>query len=287
MNSIRFSKYHALGNDYLVVDDRDLPIPLSAEVIQRVCHRNFGLGSDGILVYEGTYSERGGLDRGFCLRIFNPDGSEAESSGNGLRIFSRFLFDSELVGDKPFQIRVGQKVVTAQVFEHGRSVVVDMGSVTFQSDQIPVAGPSREMLNESIHLLGETLTVCCASVGNPHCVVLGRENLLEDAKKFGPLLENHELFPKRINVQFLRVLDRRNLQIEIWERGAGYTLASGSSSSAVAAVARKLDLCDENVTVHMPGGKIQVEINTHFDIRIRGGVTRVGMMTLMTECLEQ
>jgi diaminopimelate epimerase len=164
-------------------------------------------------------------------------------------------------------------------------VRVEMGRVSFRSDQIPVSGPRREVINENISVGGRTFTFCAATVGNPHCVVVGcpaaagcaplSEISEALAKEFGPLLEMHANFPNRTNVQFLKVLDRQNIRIEIWERGAGYTLASGTSSSAAAAVARKLGLCDARVTVHMPGGRLAIEIGNGFDILMTGPVTRV------------
>jgi diaminopimelate epimerase len=265
-----FAKYHALGNDYLVINPKDLSAPLTTEQIKTICHRNFGVGSDGILL--GPLPSK---NAPFGLRIFNPDGSEAEKSGNGLRIFSRYLFDKKLVGKDEFAIETLGGVVKATVMERGKIVRVEMGKVSFWSDEIPVVGPRREVINEAIHLRGQKFSFCAATVGNPHCVLPLPKISADLARQIGPLLETHARFPKRINVQFMKVLDRANIQIEIWERGAGYTLASGSSSSAAASVAHKLGLCDRSVTVHMPGGKIQIEIGDGFAIEMTGGVTKV------------
>jgi diaminopimelate epimerase len=155
-------------------------------------------------------------------------------------------------------------------------VRVEMGKVTFQSDEIPMTGPRREVINEKIEVGGRTFTFCAAAIGNPHCVLPLPEISADLAKQYGPLIEVHSNFPKRTNVQFMKVLDRRNIQIEIWERGAGHTLASGSSSSASAAVAHKLGLCDASITVHMPGGKLAIEIGKDFDVLMTGPVTKVG-----------
>jgi len=211
----------------------------------------------------------------FGLRIFNPDSSEAEKSGNGLRIFSRYLWDKKLVGKDEFAIETPGGVVKATVTERGKVVRVEMGRVSFWSDEIPVVGPRREVINEAIHLRGQKFSFCAATVGNPHCVLPLPKISADLARQIGPLLETHARFPKRINVQLMKVLDRANIQIEIWERGAGYTLASGSSSSAAASVAHKLGLCDRSITVHMPGGKIQIEIGDNFAIEMTGGVTKV------------
>jgi diaminopimelate epimerase len=272
---MKFWKYHALGNDYLVMDPKDLPAPLTTEQVRTICHRNFGAGSDGILLGPLPSTKAP-----FGLRIYNPDGSEAEKSGNGLRIFSRYLWDRKLAGNEEFVIETPGGLVKSTVFENGKMVRVEMGKVTFWSDAIPVTGPRREVINEKITVGGREFTFCAASIGNPHCVLPLKEISADAAREFGPLLETHANFPKRTNVQFLKVLDRANIQIEIWERGAGYTLASGSSSSAAAAVAHKLGLCDRSVTVHMPGGKLAIEIGNDFDILMTGPVTRVaeGMM---------
>jgi diaminopimelate epimerase len=267
---MRFARYHALGNDYIVIDPKDLPSPLTTEQVRLICHRNFGVGSDGILL--GPLPSPSAKCE---LRIFNPDGTEAEKSGNGLRIFSRYLWDRKIVGGEEFAIQTAGGVVRSTVFDNGKMVRVEMGKVTFWSNEIPVAGSKREVINEKISVGGKTFTFCAAAIGNPHCVLPLPEISAEMAKQFGPLIETHANFPNRTNVQFLKVLDRRNIQIEIWERGAGHTLASGSSSSAAAAVAHKLGLCDRSISVHMPGGVLAIEIGKDFEIRMTGPVTKV------------
>jgi len=220
----------------------------------------------------------------FRLRIFNPDGSEAEKSGNGLRIFCRYLFDQKLVNEsKEFLVETLGGVVRATVFEYGRTIRVDMGQVTFWSDEIPMTGARREVLRENLIVGDRTFNVCAATIGNPHCVILLPEITEDLAKTHGSNIETHSSFPKRTNVQFLQVLDRNNIRIEIWERGAGYTLASGSSSSASAAVARKLGLVDNNVTVHMPGGTLSIEIAEDYSIRMTGPVTKVAEGTVAAD----
>jgi diaminopimelate epimerase len=279
---MNFFKYHALGNDYIVIDPKHFAPQLTEQNIKLICHRNFGVGSDGIL-YGPLPSERAP----FRLRIFNPDGSEAEKSGNGLRIFCRYLFDRKLVQeDKEFLVDTLGGVVHATVFDGGRMVRVDMGRVSFWSDEIPMTGPRREVLSEDLAVHGRTFKTCAATIGNPHCVIPLPEISDELAKTFGPHIETHPSFPKRTNVQFLQVLDRNNIRIEIWERGAGYTLASGSSSSASAAIARKLGLVDAKVTVHMPGGTLGIEIGDGYAIRMTGPVTKVAEGTIAKEMFQ-
>ena len=150
-----------------------------------------------------------------------------------------------------------------------------MGKVSFASNLIPVKGDSREVLQEELLIGDQVLEFSAATIGNPHCVIRTEQTSPEMAKKFGPMIENNLIFPNRSNVQFLEILDRKNLKLEIWERGAGYTLASGSSSSAAAAVARKLDWCDPELTVHMPGGTLQIIVQEDFQIIMKGEVTKV------------
>ena len=275
---MKFLKYHALGNDYLVIDPADLPAPLTKQQVVTICHRNFGIGSDGILLGPLPSTKAP-----FGLKIYNPDGSEAEKSGNGLRIFSRYLWDRKLVGNDEFAIETVGGLVRSTVFAGGQSVRVEMGNVSFDSAKIPVVGTKREVLNEKISIGGREFTFCAATIGNPHCVLPLAEVNEALARQYGPLLETHGNFPNRTNVQFLQVLDRKNIHIEIWERGAGYTLASGSSSSAAAAVAHRLGLVDRSVSVHMPGGIIAIEIGDNFAIQMTGGVTRVGEGELSPE----
>ena len=267
---MKYVKYHALGNDYVVIRPTDPDKTLNPRYVQLICHRNYGVGSDGILL--------GPLDSNSCdfrLRIFNPDGSEAGKSGNGLRIFSRFLWDQGLVGKNPFTIETLGGPVTSHIEEGGKAVTVEMGEVSFLSTRIPVTGEEREVLRESMEVDGTTFQYCAATIGNPHCVVLCDEPSPQLARRYGPWIETDSRFPSRTNVQFLKILDRQNIQIEIWERGAGYTLASGSSSTAAAAVAYRLDLCDPDIVVHMPGGNLKILLSRTFAATMTGPVIRV------------
>jgi diaminopimelate epimerase len=278
---MRYLKYHALGNDYLVMAPGALENEPTPEKIQRICHRNYGIGSDGILV--GPF-ESNGCD--YRLRIFNPDGSEAEKSGNGLRIFARALWDQQMVSNQPFTIETSGGNVTCTVAPGGRSVTVEMGKVGFHSAEIPVAGAPREVLNEEIAVAGRRFTFCAATVGNPHCVILSENPSPEETRQYGPLIETDARFPNRTNVQFMQVIDPENIRIEIWERGAGYTLASGSSSTAAAAVAKKLGLCGSRIRVHMPGGELDLTISDDYQTVMTGPVTKVCEGVIADEMFE-
>ena len=278
---MKFYKYHALGNDYIVLNPADFPTWKPAPTVEQirvVCHRNFGVGSDGIL-----WGPLPSQQSEFGLRIFNPDGSEAEKSGNGLRIFSRFLWDQGLVRNPTFTVETPGGHVKTVIKDGGKLLTIEMGRVSFDSAKIPVVGSPREVLGEKIKIQDREFTFNAATIGNPHCVIVLPEISEAMARKYGPDLEVHANFPRKTNVQFLKVIDRNNVQIEIWERGAGYTLASGSSSSAAAAVAHKLGLIDSKVTVHMPGGQIGIEIGPDFSILMTGTVNKVAEGTMHPE----
>ncbi len=266
-----FFKYHALGNDYLVIDPNKSPYQPNPENVKLICHRNFGIGSDGILW--GPIRQE---NQPFGLRIFNPDGSEAEKSGNGIRIFSRYLLDAGYVtADKPFHLHTLGGNVAVEFIKNSDLIKVDMGKAIFESDKIPVTGKPREVISENLSIGDKTYQITCVSMGNPHCVIPLNDISENLARNLGPLVENHKIFPNRINMQLLKIIDRHNIQIEIWERGAGYTLASGSSSCAAASAAYKLGLVEHNVTVHMPGGQIIIDIQPDGHVHMTGPVTPV------------
>lgn len=279
--TMKFYKYHGLGNDYIIIDPADQPGELTETEIMTICHRNFGIGSDGIL-FGPLPTEKAG----FAVRIFNPDGSEAEKSGNGLRIFSRYLFDKKRVSHTPFTIATMGGLVESTIHED-KMISVDMGTVSFDSEKIPVTGPRRDVLNDKIQIDGREITFCGATIGNPHCVIIRDHISPELARAIGPKLETHPMFPNRTNVQFMKIIDRENIAIEIWERGAGYTLASGSSSSASAAVAFALGYTDPDMTVHMPGGKLKIHVHENLSITLTGPVVRVGEGVIDAEIFQQ
>lgn len=267
---MKYLKYHALGNDYIVIRPENLTENLTKDMIRTICHRNYGVGSDGILL--GPF-ESDSCD--FGLEIYNPDGSEAEKSGNGLRIFARSLCDDGITSSNSFSIETKGGHVSCDLTPDRKMVRVEMGQVSFDSTVIPVKGEPREVLNETINIDGREFIFCAATVGNPHCIICSENPSPAEAKTFGPKIENNPLFPNRTNVQFLKILDPSNIRIEIWERGAGYTLASGSSSTAAAAVAYKLGLCDSHINVHMPGGQIFISFDTDFMATMTGSVTKI------------
>ncbi len=279
--SLMLQKYQGLGNDYLIYDPNKNKKNLGKDAIIKICNRNFGIGSDGILY--GPILEENKIS----LKIYNPDGSEAEKSGNGVRIFAKYLLDKGYVDGQKFVLStLGGDVEIEFLEKKGTMIKVLMGKATFMSNEIPVIGDKREIINQPVMFRDYFYNTTCVSVGNPHCVIMMEEVTREKATELGPYVENSKYFPNRINMQLLKVMDRQNLQIEIYERGAGYTLASGTSGCAAAAAAYKMGLTDSKVTVHMPGGELKVEILPDNSIYMTGEVGYIGYFTLADDFLE-
>ncbi len=280
-----FVKSHGLGNDYIVLNSHYIDFPLTAQAIQLICDVHYGLGSDGILLHTPSATADAGL------RIFNPDGSEAEKSGNGLRIFCKYLYDYEIITRRSFSVETKGGLVNADIVEEddgkARVITIDMGTAVFDSRRIPVLNGNPECMGEKIQAGDKWYSIHCVSVGNPHCVILVDELDEREITTYGPLIENHPLFPNRINVQFAKVLLRNKVQVLIWERGAGYTLASGSSSCAVAAVTSRLGLTDPSLTIEMPGGNLNISIDQNFCIRMTGNVRQIAEGTLSPELISE
>ncbi|HJC65349.1 MAG: diaminopimelate epimerase [Lachnospiraceae bacterium] len=275
-------KYHGLGNDYLVFDPNCNSLHLSPENVRLLCDRNFGVGADGVL--EGPIFE----EEKISVRIWNPDGSLAENSGNGVRIFAKYLKDGGYVQKKNFTIHMaGGEVFVHYLNEEGSRLKVSMGKVSFWSDEVPVEGPRREIVNETMVFGRIPYPVTCLNIGNPHCVILMDEISKELVCRIGAYSEHAKQFPEKINTQIIKVLDRTHIQTEGYERGAGYTLASGTGCCAAAAAAYRLGLTDPKVIVQMPGGTLEIEIEEDGMVLMTGDVGYVGSMRLGSALSEQ
>jgi diaminopimelate epimerase len=277
-----FHKYHALGNDYLVVDPGHTSIALNPTTVQRLCDRHTGIGADGVL-YGPTFDEAGRI----TLRIFNPDGSEAEKSGNGVRIFARYLNQAGYLAGAEFVVSTLGGEVAGRILDGpGDLIQVDVGVPSFWSQDIPMTGLAHEVVAEPATIGGHELTITCVSLGNPHCVIFSDDVTKEHMLNLGPLVERAPLFPNRTNVQLCKILHDHTIAIEIWERGAGRTLASGTSSCAAASAARRLGRVGDSVTVEMPGGRLRVEFLPNGHILLTGPVAGVARGCLHRDLLE-
>ncbi|SET59376.1 diaminopimelate epimerase [Lacrimispora sphenoides] len=280
--NITLEKYHGLGNDYLIFDPNKNELELTEESVRLICNRNFGVGSDGLLV--GPILGQDKLE----LKILNPDGSEAELSGNGVRIFGKYLKDAGYVQKNRFIVNTLSGQQTIQYLnETGTKIKVSMGKLSFYSDEIPVTGPRREVLNETMMFGSIPYRVTCVTIGNPHCVIWLNDISKELACRIGKHSEAADYFPEKINTELLKVVDRTNIEIEIYERGAGYTLASGTSGCAAAGAAYRMGLTDPKMYVHMPGGVLEVEIEKDGSVLMTGEVGYVGRFTLSHEMTEE
>ena len=272
---ITLKKYHGLGNDYLIYDPNQNKELLQERQIQLLCRRNIGVGADGILF--GPLIEDGKIK----VRIFNPDGSEAERSGNGIRIFSRYLKDAGYVSENRYELWTKAGAAEVEFLdEDGSFMKVDMGYASFAAESIRAVGFEGDMINEAVFFCDNFYNITCVSMGNPNCVVMMEEVSRNKALHLGPYVENSKHFPNRINMQLCHVLDREHIQIEIYERGAGYTYASGTGACAAAAAAHKLGLVQNKVHVHMQGGSLLVEFAEDDRIYMTGPVAYIGSITL-------
>lgn len=279
-----YVKTHGLGNEYLVLDEDNISFQLTSQAIKRICNINYGLGTDGILL-------KGSSDKAdIKMRTFNPDGSEAEKSGNGLRIFSKYIYDYGFVSSKNFTVETmdGVSHISVEETRHDKAyqIKVDMGKAIFDSKRIPTLFNTKEAISQKIQVKDQKFEVNCVSIGNPHAVIL-KENLnIEEIKTYGPYIEAYEKFPNKINVQFVKPISRVEAEILIWERGAGFTLASGSSSSAVASILKKKGLIDNQVQINMIGGSLNIKITDDWQVSLVGEVRQICEGTLHKELIE-
>ncbi len=271
-----FYKGHGLGNDYLVVDPEELDFRLTSARIRLLCDRHRGLGGDGVLAVAPARRAR------FAVRIFNSDGTEAEKSGNGLRIFARYLHATRRTRAVRFAIETRGGVVEAELSldAHGEpaSVRIAMGRASFRPSDLPCTLEVDELVDQPLRVGSRTLRFTGVSVGNPHCVVYrtdGGSWNARDLRELGPTLETHHLFPRFTNVQLAVASGRETLDLLVWERGAGATEASGSSACAAACAGVRLGLLRSPVRVRMPGGELSVEVGPDCDVTLDGAVDEV------------
>lgn len=264
---VNLSKYHALKNDYLVFYNKNTNDLNLGDFSKIVCARKTGIGSDGLLIGEDNKSDL----NTYNLRIFNPDGSEAEKSGNGLRIFCKFLFDNGYVKiDSTFNIKLKNEILESKILKNG-DVELKIGKVYFLNPDDSI-NYSDKIFTENVFYKDIKIEFYRVSVGNPHCVLF---NTKLDINEIGAFLEKHELFKNRTNVQIVEVIDENNIKINIWERGVGLTEASGTSSVATAALCYKIKKCNNNVNVNMDGGILNVKIDSEFNAVLTGNACHI------------
>lgn len=280
----RFVKSHGLGNDYIVFDSDNITFPINVKNAKTICDVHYGIGSDGLLLRVPSKTSY------FKVRMFNPDGNEFEKSGNGLRILSKYLYDYGFAKSKSFTIETDGGIVHTKIIkvDNGKAKIIkiDMGKAKFESNKIPVNINKKECINEPLIINNNDFTINCVSMGNPHCIIIRKKIDVDEIKKYGSLIENHKIFPNRINVQFVVLKNKSTAEILIWERGVGFTNASGSSSCAVAAVLKKLNYIDNCITIKMPGGSLDIEVDNNYNITMTGEVQQIAEGHLSQELVE-
>lgn len=253
---LRFTKMQALGNDFILVDARRSSLKEIGQLAGKLCDRRFGIGADQLLILEGSRRAD------FKMRIFNADGSEVEMCGNGIRCLAKYIWDRKLGGSKPetsaLSIETPAGIISLQ--RTNGLIKVDMGEPILAPDRIPVRISSGDgVLNYPLRIRGKTFRITCVSMGNPHAVIVVEDVHAIPLASYGPLIENHRIFPNRTNVEFIQIKNRRNIVMRVWERGAGETMACGTGASAASVASALLGLTGRKVTVHLPGGRLLIE----------------------------
>lgn len=260
LKEIKFSKMHGLGNDYIVIDETNgeiIPENKKSEITAEICRRGFSIGADGVIFVTPSKSED------IWFRIFNSDGSEAEMCGNGIRCFSKFVYDKGIITKENIDIETlgGTKKVELTV-ENGKvtSSKVNMGSATFKTSQIPMTTDKEEFLDKELTVNGNPLKMSAVSVGNPHAIIF-TDNLEEvPLNEMGPVIETHKAFPQKINVHYVKILSKNEIDMITWERGAGVTFACGTGATSCVLAGFKLGKLDNDVLVHLPGGDLNISV---------------------------
>ncbi len=268
--NISFTKMHGLGNDFIVIDCREtaLSSQLSAvsKLSRKLCDRRLGIGADQILLLHDS-------DRAdFRMSIFNADGSEVEMCGNGIRCFAKYIWDRKLSGKKVLDIETPAGIIRPE--KSGDMVKVDMGVPILEARQIPVRldGVIREF---PLKILDKRFKITCVSMGNPHAVIFVDDVAGFDVAKYGPVIEKHGLFPKRINVEFIQVLSPGIVRMRVWERGSGETLACGTGASAAAVASNLCGRTRKRVKVRLPGGDLMIDLHKNGHVYMTGPAVEV------------
>ena len=253
---MNFTKMQGAGNDYVLLDALKEEPADPPELARRMCDRHFGVGADGLIL---AITPR---RADFRMRIFNPDGSEAEMCGNGIRCFGKYLYDNGLTSKKDLEIETGAGLKRLKLLMEASEVVgaqVDMGKPILARSQIPMVGPSGNVIAEHLDAGNEQFTVTCLSMGNPHCVIFVEDVAKYPVERVGPLLETAPVFPNRANVEFVEILSQGQLKARVWERGAGETLACGTGASAAVVAAALNGAAGKYASVELPGGTLEVD----------------------------
>ncbi len=248
---LQFTKMHGLGNDFIFIDGRKGKLPNLKKVAKQICHRRHGIGADQILVLGNSRKAD------FRMEIYNADGSQVEMCGNGIRCLAKYVKDNKLTSKNEIRVETLSGIQIARFVSRGM-ICVDMGEPIMKGKDIPVRLSGR-VINRPIRVDGKEFRATCLSMGNPHCVIYCDDLEKFPVEKYGPIIEKHQLFPKRTNVEFVKVISDEEVHMRVWERGAGETLACGSGACAVGVAGVLNGMNDRKVAVKLPGGVLHIE----------------------------
>ncbi len=268
---IRFTKMHGCGNDYVYVNGfkEKIPQDKKEKLVRRLSDRHFGVGGDGVIFINPAPETEGGEPADFEMEMYNADGTRAEMCGNGIRCVAKYVYDKGLTDQTAIRIVSCGRVKPLELaIEDGRAVgvKVNMGRPVLRAEEIPVVSDHEEVIAEEIRVGGEVYQMTCVSMGNPHAVVFVEDVDGLKLEAIGPEFENHIRFPRRINTEFVRVLDRETVQMRVWERGTGETLACGTGACAAAVACVLNGLTQEEVTVKLLGGELRIRWDREEDL---------------------
>lgn len=271
---MKFTKMHGAGNDYVYVNCFEEQVTNPAEVAIKVSNRNFGIGSDGLILI--MPSDKADVR----MRMFNSDGSESEMCGNGIRCVAKYAYDHGIVTKTEITAETGAGILTLQLFPNSANRVervrVNMGPPRLSRAEIPMNGsPTPQVVAEELTVLDKTFKITCVSMGNPHCIIYVEDVDSFPVATYGPLIENHQLFPRRTNVEFIQIISRGEVKQRTWERGAGETLACGTGASAVCVAGVLNDVTDRTILNHLAGGDLELEWVENGSVFMTGPATEV------------
>jgi len=267
-----FAKYEGIGNDFIIINNMEGTVSLNPEQIARLCDRNFGIGADGLIF------ARPSQIADFFMDYYNSDGSIAEMCGNGIRCYAKYLHDERLTDKNAINIetRAGIKVIDL-IFDgdSASGARVDMGEPVLEASRVPVASESKQVVNQQLSVDGTSFSATCVSMGNPHCIMFVEDVKSAPVKELGPKVEKSDYFPQKTNVEFVKVISEDEIELRVWERGCGETLACGTGACATLVACALNDMTGRFATIHLPGGDLKITWEENNHVILEGPANRV------------
>ena len=265
---MKFTKMHGIGNDYVYINCFEETVNDPNKLAIEMSNRHFGIGSDGLILIKP------GEKAPFRMDMFNADGSWSEMCGNGLRCVAKYVYDKRMINNEVFDIETGAGVLKVTIFPNNNMaelIEINMGKPILEPHNIPIKEYSNKVINETITILDRKFRFTAVSMGNPHCIIFLDEDIMDfQVHKYGPIIENHPLFPKRVNVEFVNVISPKEVIQRTWERGSGETLACGTGASAVQVAGVLNNITDKQILIHLKGGDLHLRWDKDDNIYLKG-----------------